>query len=222
MSGVGRCISRLRVNAGAGAGASQGIISARTSCWSNGGSHLEGLGNSRHATRHRTIDSHGPIVSSTNCARLCTLANAHKPNEETLTAWAVDITKSVRGGIILHEQALERAAPRATTSRVLEALEAACRALSSIFAGSSALGVIAAAAAALSRMWAFLTWLRLLNAYSVSKAVSVTVEVAESTTSVVLSTVTVAGNDVLERGSVHEIDSDGMSLITDVVWVTVS
>jgi hypothetical protein len=158
VSGIWGRMSRPSVSAGAGAGPRYGIISGVSSCWSNDGSHLEGLGDSRHATRYRTIDSHGPIISGTNGPRLRTSATAYYLKRETLTARAVETTKSVSGGIILHEQALDRAAPRATTSRILEELEAACRALSTIFAGSSALGVIAAAAAAaLSWIWAFLT-----------------------------------------------------------------
>lgn len=66
--------------------------------------------------------------------------------------------------MLLQEQALDKADPRATTSRVLVlALEAACRASSTMFLGSSALGVMLGAAA-LSCTWSFLTWLRLFRA----------------------------------------------------------
>lgn len=99
------------------------------------------------------------------------------------------------------------------------ALEAACRALSTILSGSSALGVIAAAAA-LPWISFFLTWLRLLSPYSICEVVTVTVEVAERTTSVVRSTVTVAGNDVLHK-SVFQIrpESNGATNVVGVIVI---
>lgn len=80
------------------------------------------------------------------------------------TAGAVDGRKVVNGLSLLHEQALDSADPRATVSRLLEELEASCRAISIIFGGSSALRVMAAADTSLPWMMAFLTWLRLFKA----------------------------------------------------------
>lgn len=80
------------------------------------------------------------------CSRQC--ANFGQDGPTLTTAGAVDIKAVVRGGILLQEQALDRAAPRATTSRVLVlALEAACRACITMCFGSSAFGVMRGAAA---------------------------------------------------------------------------